>query len=177
MKEIQTLLSVENLPYLYQSDFYNIGFNKKGFYLDGNGNQYDYSIPESNYLSIIEDEDYKLSTVPDQDDNDAEDAKTDFVYDNVIKPSELFNKLQLCEVTKSDLRMELSNEMIEDLTSAPVLELESFIMDSGWRTKSILIYIAELDVYKQTILSESGNSERRNQSKYTSEILEMFNEL
>ncbi|MCX2472790.1 hypothetical protein OQZ33_00460 [Pedobacter sp. MC2016-05] len=165
------LLSTEDLPYLYQSDSHNFGFDKRGFYLDSKGNQYRYSIPEEDYFSIIKEEEYNSNTPSNEESMDEPHIKTDVVYYDTIKPSELFNKLELCEVTKSDLRFELTSEVIKDLLSAPIVESESFIMDSGWRTKSVLVYLAELDVYKRILLVSSGNTNKLNTSIFTDGLL------
>ncbi|WP_231492232.1 hypothetical protein [Pedobacter sp. Leaf170] len=176
MKEIQTLLSVENLPYLYQSDFYNIGFNKRGYYLDSEGNQYRYNIPESEYFLTVDELDYDLNNDSEHDSTEQPDDNIEVVAGCTIKPSELFSKLNLFELIEGDLKLELSKEVIEDLLNAPIVESEIFIMDSGWRTKSILIYILELDIYRQIVLNESGNANRVNQSKHTNEILKLLKE-
>jgi len=169
-------LTTDSLPYLYQSDFYNLGFNKRGFYLDSNGNQYHYSILESDYFPIINKVDYELNNDSEHDTTEQPDDKIELLGVNTIKPSELFSKLNLCELTQSDLGLELTKEVIADLQNAPMVHSDIYIYDSGWRTKSILVYMPDLDVYRRIILSETGNNNRLNQSKYTSEILDLLKE-
>jgi len=49
------IFPIENLPYLYQSHFHNIGFATNGYYLDTKGNKYEYSIPEFDLIKVADD--------------------------------------------------------------------------------------------------------------------------
>ncbi|WP_231465327.1 hypothetical protein [Pedobacter sp. Leaf132] len=176
---LDNYLSIESLPYLFQSDFYNIDFDKRGFYLDSKGNEYHYSIPEEEYFNLYisgENPDYTVFDSSDESQDDDGVTECNVPYERHIRPDELFKQLANCEFYQSDLQLELSKDVIEDLKNALVVESPICIYDSGWHTKSVLFYDEELRLYKEIVLSKSGNDNWLNQSRYTSGILELIKE-
>lgn len=165
----------ENLPYLYQSDFHNFRFNTKGFYLDTSGNQYHYDMPEPDYFSDFTPYPLDLESNGNQYSIEKPDSLIKVTDKNTvidtIKPADLFHNLSQCEIKRSDLKLELTNDVIDNLYNSGVRELEQFMLDTGWNTKSVLVYIAELGLYKQILLTKSGNVNKINTSKYTQEII------
>jgi len=159
-------LLVQKFIYLYQTEFHNVGFNTRGFYLDGSGNQYHYVLPEKeikvNVDSIIK------STIAMLDADSSEWFTT---ADDNTKPTDLFRNLNLCSHKASSLKLKLTTEIIEDLASSPIIEVEQFIMDAGWKTSYILFYHAELDVYKRILLASCGNTNKLNTSIFTDGLL------
>jgi|GEM_PF-6878102 len=164
---------IEDLPFLYQSEFYSIAWGMKhyGFFIDPKGRKYNYRISNDYRYAVTDKWNWfkAVGTV---------DHSGNIVYEReaTITPNNLFeNLLNSVEYKpwfgykkKTNI---ITEEMITDLLQSPIEDHGDIACDAGSFTNSLYVYDAEMDIYKRVLLSMDGDIKKINQSMYTHNII------
>jgi len=155
-----TVYKVDNLPYLFQSEYYSLawGMQHRGFYIPPDGTKYSYDMPES--------WDFHISEKANKSDAPFKSVKG-IELDGVIQPEQLFQNLAYSKKQSSLFGRKplgLSPSTIDEITNAEIRGSSEYQIkcDAGIRTNCLLVYQPELILYKRVLLSADGDYKLRN---------------
>jgi len=152
----ENIFSIENTPYLYQSEFYSLAWGRKhyGFYVDPAGITYKYKMPEN----------------------------WNFIKHDIIESELLFQNLELSVVqlpfTKFLRRkIVISDVVIKDLMDSTIEDHGMVRNDAGDFPNSLLVYDTTIQKYRRILLNCDGDYKKVNQSKYTNVLISGLGEV
>ena len=150
------IFSIENTPYLYQSEFYSLAWGRKhyGFYIDPVGITYKYKMPEN----------------------------WNFIKHDIIEAEQLFQNIELSVVqlqfTKFLRRkIVIPDAIIKDLMGSTIEDHGMVRNDAGDFSNSLLVYDSTIQKYRRILLNCDGDYKKINQSKYTDVLISGLGEV
>lgn len=162
------LLSIENLPYIYQSEYFSLAWGKqhRGFYVLPNGDKYVYNMPDHFNFYEIEGNEFG---------NTAWGDETELT----IAPELLFENLKISTKQNGWLSLFKSKtllkaDVLKDLLKSKVKHYGQQMNDAGIKSNSLLIYDTDLRLYKRTLLKADGDRKVVNKYKHTFELINRF---
>ena len=168
-------LTPDNLPFLYQSDFYSIawGMEHYGFFVDPKGQKYNYRLSKDHRYEVTDKWNW---CTPTGTVDPIQSTAYEHEEDGVITPADLFENLMNSVEYKPWFGYKkkinvITQEIIADLLQSPIEDYGQVACDAGSFTNSLYVYDAEKGIYKGILLSMDGDIKRVNQSSYTNHII------
>ncbi|WP_316808083.1 hypothetical protein [Pedobacter agri] len=164
-------ITIERLPYLYQSEYITIARSHihRGFFVDPTGRKFKYNNPPEwkDDIHIGGNKNPPIPLTP------REDCATSY-----ITAADLFRNLKNCKPAFSLSSLLGIHKLDKDLLSALLKSSlgghESGSTDMGRWTNAIYIYDTESSVYQKIILSENGSRDTFNNHPDTARIISKF---
>jgi hypothetical protein len=200
---IETVYTVDSLPYIYQSEFYSLawGLVHKGFYVDPRGITYKYNMPKDwkFYKSEMQLENYKRRVEDARNiiDKDAIEYgkikhidEVDYSHitpngyetDGTIRPEDLFQNLQNSSKYVGmfgALRKHnpISQIIIDDLKGSNIEDSGFIRCDAGNLSNVLLIYESKIQLYRRIVLTNNGERDMVNRSQYIMAIIKALGQV
>ncbi len=170
----ETVYMVDNLSYIYQSEFYSLAWGKvhHGFYFLPNGSKYRYREPENwNFYSSAQNQT-----------NTPFKIVWGYETDGVIAPEHLFQNLRNSSLLTGLLGgaivkpNPINLEAINHLMQAEIVDYGMIATDQGTLSNSILVYDPTISLYKRILLTSNGQRDMVNQSQYAKSTIKVLGE-
>lgn len=173
--------NTDDLPFIYQSEFYSIAWGKVhyGFFIDPQGRKYNYRLSKDYRYAVTDKWNW---CTPSGRVDPMQSTAYRYEENGLITPNDLFENIMNSVEYKPWFGFKkkaniITGEIIADLLQSPIEDYGDIACDAGSFTNSLYVYDAEMGIYKRILLSMDGEIKRVNQSVYTHNIIRSLGQI